>query len=300
MRVFLSSTYIDLQKHRAAVVEALARMGQESSRMEVFGARAEEPATACFDEIDRCELFVGVYGHRYGFVPVGCEVSITESEYDRAAGMPRFCFLVDEEHPWSPKMVEREPGASKLATFRERLKREVVVERFTTPEDLAVKVVTSIGRHLSKAPAPRGDIDQVGAICYRRPGGALELLLVRTSGRRWIFPKGGVDEGEEEWRAAEREAFEEAGVLGRIGKERFTVFRHHKRDLKRRGVELRVGLYLLEVESTRSAGERYRDPTWFTLAEAAEALAEDREFEYADELRRVVREVIAALSPRGG
>ena len=43
MKVFLSSTYIDLIEHRKAAKEALERLGQQVGGMEIFGARDEEP-----------------------------------------------------------------------------------------------------------------------------------------------------------------------------------------------------------------------------------------------------------------
>ena len=73
MRVFLSSTYADLVGHRQAAATALERLNQQVGRMEVFGARPDEPAKACVDEIDQCGIFVGIYAHRYGFVPQGSD-----------------------------------------------------------------------------------------------------------------------------------------------------------------------------------------------------------------------------------
>lgn len=300
MRIFLSSTFVDLAEHRQAVAEAVERLGQQGVRMEVFGARPEEPQQACLAEIDGCDLFVGIYAHRYGFVVPGTEVSITETEYDHAekSGKPILCFTVHEDHPWPPKMVEAEPGKSRLARFKERVGLRTVRDTFTTPADLALKVATSIGRHLSEGAAAarrRGELDQVAAACYRRQGGAIEFLLIRTSGRRWMFPKGGVEPGETPARAAQREAFEEAGVAGRVSPDCLTTFRHLKQDLKRKGVELKVGVFLLEVQATQAPGEEHRDPTWFSAADAVRALAERREFVYADELRRVVEEACAAI-----
>ena len=44
----------------------------------------------------------------------------------------------------------------------------------------------------------------------------LEFLLVRTRNGHWTFPKGGVDEDATNAEAAAREAYEEAGVKGRV------------------------------------------------------------------------------------
>ena len=79
--------------------------------MEVFGARPLEATSACLEEILDSDALVGIYAHRYGHVPVGQSKSITEQEFDFALEKqkPTFCFVVDEEYPWSPKHVESEP-----------------------------------------------------------------------------------------------------------------------------------------------------------------------------------------------
>ncbi len=110
------STYQDLVAHRKAAAEALERLGQQTGRMEVFSARPEEPLTARIAEIDECDLFVGIYAHRYGFVPKGATTSITETELDHAvrSNKPIFCFVVHDDHPWPPKMIEEGTGIERL------------------------------------------------------------------------------------------------------------------------------------------------------------------------------------------
>lgn len=75
-KAFLSSTYVDLADYRKATTEALERLGHQVERMEIFGARPEEPKEACLAEIEACDLFVGLYAHRYGHVPAGSDSSI--------------------------------------------------------------------------------------------------------------------------------------------------------------------------------------------------------------------------------
>ena len=60
---------------------------------------------------------------------------------------------------------------------------------------------------------------QYGALPYRfTADAALEVLVVTTrQTRRWIIPKGWPIKGLRPPKAAAREAFEEAGVTGRIG-----------------------------------------------------------------------------------
>jgi hypothetical protein len=152
MRTFLSSTYADLRDHRRAAAEALQRLDQDVGRMEVFGARPAEPTAACLDEVEACDLFVGIYAYRYGFRPADSDTSITEQEFNHAQqkSKPLFCFVVSDDHPWPPKFIEGDPGRVKLEAFKERISSRLVRDVFTTAEDLALKVATAVGRHVAK------------------------------------------------------------------------------------------------------------------------------------------------------
>src|SRR6202008_2377008 len=66
--------------------------------------------------------------------------------------------------------------------------------------------------------------EQVAAVCYRIGKSGLQFLLVRPRGGRWIFPKGSVESGLTHAQAAALEAFEEAGVHGRIEEEAFARY----------------------------------------------------------------------------
>src|SRR5437016_9781286 len=66
--------------------------------------------------------------------------------------------------------------------------------------------------------------EQVAAICYRVRNRTIEFLLVRTRGGRWIFPKGSAEPGLTRAQAAALEAFEEAGVHGRMEEATFTRY----------------------------------------------------------------------------
>lgn len=150
MKTFLSSTFIDLIDHRQSAAEAMKRLGQHVGRMEVFGARPEEPMAASLNEIDACDVFVGVYAHRYGYIPDGTTVSITEAEFDYAIrhSKPAFCFFIDQDHPWPPKMIEDGEAKKKLTIFKNKVGSGLVRDTFTTREDLAYKVAAALGRYL--------------------------------------------------------------------------------------------------------------------------------------------------------
>jgi hypothetical protein len=154
MRIFLSSTFVDLAMYREAAKDALERLGLEVGRMEVFGARPQAPAAASLDEITRCDLFVGIYARRYGSVSSRADVSITEQEFDwaRRHAKPMFCFVLADDHPWPEEFVDTGHAGARLAEFRRRVAQLCVVDVFREPLDLAVRVATSVGRYLSQHP----------------------------------------------------------------------------------------------------------------------------------------------------
>lgn len=82
--IFISSTAIDLPDHRKAAIDALERIGFEPIAMERFPPDPADAVTVCLRHVDEADAYLGVYAHRYGWVPPGESRSITEMEYDRA------------------------------------------------------------------------------------------------------------------------------------------------------------------------------------------------------------------------
>jgi len=132
---------------------------------------------------------------------------------------------------------------------------------------------------------------QVAAVCYRRQGQSVEFLLVNTNGgSKWTFPKGDPEPCLSHSKAAEREAWEEAGVRGQVEPRHFHLYIHSKGVFwKPPGVrEFVVKAFLLEVERNGPGSEPMRNPTWFTADEAKKILAKGREVKYTRELQAVI------------
>jgi 8-oxo-dGTP pyrophosphatase MutT (NUDIX family) len=139
---------------------------------------------------------------------------------------------------------------------------------------------------------------QVAAVCYRRTLSGVEFLLVNTNGGdKWTFPKGSTDPRLSHYQAAEREAWEEAGALGRIEVGHFHTFTYAKGMLGRKphAQEFPVKAYLLEVSHLRRAPEPLRNPTWFSPAEAKRVLARRRGSTHGRELVEVVDRALEHL-----
>ena len=165
LRVFLSSTSVDLKPHRTKVREIVERLGQASVCMETFGAQPTGPLETCKQEVQRADALVVIVGHRYGWTPSTDEggdgaKSITwwEVQWARDAGKPVYAYLVDPIAPW---VGEREQdrllqarsaedrdevgrAVENLLDFRAFLEAKTTRELFTSSDDLCGKVATSL------------------------------------------------------------------------------------------------------------------------------------------------------------
>ncbi|MGH3938165.1 MAG: SUMF1/EgtB/PvdO family nonheme iron enzyme [Pseudonocardiaceae bacterium] len=146
--VYISSTARDLGPYRSAVLDALRRLGCRCVAMEDYGADSVPPLDRCITDVLSCDVYVGIVAWSYGFTPPGGGKSFVMAEYEAAkrAKIPTLIFLVREDHPWSPAYIDRGPRGEKLDAFRATLKNTELVDFFTTPDDLAVRVSAAVGR----------------------------------------------------------------------------------------------------------------------------------------------------------
>jgi len=167
LRIFLSSTAIDMPEHRKKVSEAIQRLDNMPVGMEYFGANPSEPVDVCKSKVLKSDALVVMVAHRYGWVPTIGEggdgkKSITWLEVETALGndIPVFAFIVDENFGWTqPKeqdLLTKTKDAKEIADIIKNVqslnefkgylnsKAGLVRDKFTTPEDLAMKVATSL------------------------------------------------------------------------------------------------------------------------------------------------------------
>jgi 8-oxo-dGTP pyrophosphatase MutT (NUDIX family) len=146
------------------------------------------------------------------------------------------------------------------------------------------------------------ECEQAAAVCYRVRGGTIEFLLVRTrGGGRWTFPKGSTEPGLTHAQAAALEAFEEAGVHGRIEEASFTRYVRRKRGEGKNYAsrsdekEVAVKAYLCEVLRLSPPQESERDRTWFSVEDARQRLREGRKNNGGASLVHVVDRAVARI-----
>ncbi len=153
---------LDLVDHRAALNALLQRMTVRFSAMEFFGSRTDEAIPACRKEISESDVLIGVYAWRYGWQSSQADLSITEEEFDyaRQLGKKCLCYLIDPDHPWPPKHIDKGELADHLTNFKSKV-NALVRSQFTTPENLAMQVAADLAREM----APRAPKDSFGGLC---------------------------------------------------------------------------------------------------------------------------------------
>lgn len=152
-RVFISSTFKDLESYRKTVQDAVRVLGAVDVSMEHFGARDDRPKDECVKLITKqSDVFVGIIAHRYGYILDGDTMSILEAEYEAAttAQLPRFLYLLKDEVAWPPDLKDTGESAQKLAAFKQRLLKRHIVQGFTNKDDVATHVAADLGRYFSE------------------------------------------------------------------------------------------------------------------------------------------------------
>lgn len=97
------------------------------------------------------------------------------------------------------------------------------------------------------------------------------LLITSRRGKRWIIPKGVIDPGTNAAESAAKEAYEEAGIRGRVSDTPVGEYRYEKW-----GGTCTVEVFLLEVltvlDEWPEAATRRRQ--WLTVKDAASMVTE--------------------------
>ena len=124
----------------------------------------------------------------------------------------------------------------------------------------------TLGRLIGRRPAAL----QVAALCLEKKTGRVLLITSRGTGR-WIVPKGWPMEGRSLGEAAAQEAWEEAGVKGRLGASEIGRYRYDKVQDRGFAIPVEVRVFPIEVKDLATkfpeAAERRRE--WFPPEEAA-------------------------------
>ena len=189
--IYISSTYADLKDMREVVYHALRKMRHDVIAMEDYIATDKRPLDKCLADVAQCDIYIGIYAWRYGYIPPDQEKSITELEYREAVrtGKPCLLFLLDEEAPWPIKLTDTD--RTRIEAFHNELCENYTVSFFQDANDLTAKVITAmeqIGREKDRSEEDSG----------KRLEHLLQPLnfeaditphISRFTGRQWVFDR---------------------------------------------------------------------------------------------------------------
>ncbi|MEX0369045.1 MAG: NUDIX hydrolase [Tateyamaria sp.] len=140
---------------------------------------------------------------------------------------------------------------------------------------------------LSFGQAKKADVrTQFAALCYRVKNDKVQVLMITSRGtRRWIVPKGWPIDGKTPGDSAAEEAWEEAGVKGRVDHRPLGMFSYTKTLGDDAGLPVVAMVYALRVKSLSTSypesGERKRK--WMSRKKAAQSVD-------SPELARILRD----------
>jgi predicted ATPase len=175
VRVFVSSTLGELAAERGAARRAIETLRLTPVLFEL-GARPHPPRELYRAYLAQSDVFIGVYGERYGWVAPGEDVSGLEDEYRLATDLPKLVYVRAADGPREPRLerlLERIKADDQVSykTFRsaeelgELLGDDLAVllsERFARPSDARDAPAANERPHPTPAPLPRHPTSFVG------------------------------------------------------------------------------------------------------------------------------------------
>ena len=238
--VYVSSTVADLKRERRAVMEWLVAAGHQP--VHSYLPNSDTVRDSCLDDLGRCDLYVLIVGHRYGFQPAEDNLeglSITHLEFRRAgpSGIPRIALLRTSIPDVSLSDLADPRKLALVSAFREEVAREVRPAEFSDLRGLIQALSTGVQAELDKLDK-RSDGHRAGGLALRlapRPpflAGREELLaeldarLAAGDGPRpqivWLCGLGGAGKTSVAVEYAHRH-LDEAGVAWQFPAEDATV-----------------------------------------------------------------------------
>lgn len=164
MRVFISSTFQDLQTEREAASRAIHSLDAYSDDMIYWSADPRDGATHSIDRVKQSNLLILILAHRYGYIAPGQTISVTEQEYQTAIQhkIPVLAFFLDDTVPWPPAFVETE-RAAELAAFKRTVEQAVTRKLFKSPDQLEVLISQALFAFVERFRGQHEEIHELNA-----------------------------------------------------------------------------------------------------------------------------------------
>ncbi len=155
---------------------------------------------------------------------------------------------------------------------------ERILDTKNRAADKSVTIQLAVQLPLSLSNARKRDMrSQFAALVWRVRNGKTQILLITSRGTgRWIIPKGWPMLGMIPAEAAAQEAWEEAGVKGKVSSQCLGVYSYLKRNEEKRDLPCLAMVYPVKCKKLETefpeAGQRRRK--WYSQKKAAKLVKE--------------------------
>lgn len=172
IKIYLSSTFSDLSSTRSKVSNWLQGIyGAELTIMETWGSDEAPPDINSVRRVRECELFVGIYAHRYGTIDPTSGKSITELELDEAkialsAGTVHHILLycINDKASWLREYAEgMQPALQGLKRLKDKASQHTYTP-FKNEDELMFCILRDVYRIL---------VDRLGRLPLQVRGSSL-------------------------------------------------------------------------------------------------------------------------------
>jgi hypothetical protein len=154
-RVYVSSTIADLAQERREVTDWLVAAAHQV--VHSYRPNSQTVRESCLDDVNGCDLYVLILGHRYGYQPADSNpegLSITHLEFRRAgeSGIPRVALLRTSIPDVRLSDMDDPERAALVWAFRAEVAREVRPAEFSDLAGLIGVLSTGVAAELGRRP----------------------------------------------------------------------------------------------------------------------------------------------------
>lgn len=144
--VFLSSTFEDMKEYRKAIIDRIIKRRMVPICMENWGANANKVTSVITDEVKKADIYLGIFGTRYGYVDENTNMSMTEIEYREAlaSNKPILVYIAKN----AKDDITTGDNSQKMLELLTEIEKERIVYYFNSIEQLGEQVFADLERYI--------------------------------------------------------------------------------------------------------------------------------------------------------
>ena len=144
--VFLSSTFEDMKEYRKAIIDRIIKRRMVPICMENWGANANKVTSVITDEVKKADIYLGIFGTRYGYVDENTNMSMTEIEYREAlaSNKPILVYIAKN----AKDDITTGDNSQKMLELLTEIEKERIVYYFNSIDQLGEQVYADLERYI--------------------------------------------------------------------------------------------------------------------------------------------------------